>query len=1100
MVCSAIDTSNSQRVLLTKIPKPLSDAVEARRLARELCILRHLASDRHGGGHPNVIRGYDLMMSSASGTLDLYLVTKYMPSNLHEVIYSKNKLSPLHTRWITYQLLCGLGFIHSAGIVHRNLKPSVVLVDERCRVQISEFRLARVVPSKSEPNTDAMTEYVVTRWYRPPEVMCAKVYDCKVDIWSLGCVLAEVLGRKPLFPGSDYIHQMRQILQTLGKPCSSETKFVTNPKALEFIEAFTPAVAVADSADGSENRNGRMDWKELLPRAEPDALSFLQALLRFSPNQRPTAAEALRHPYLEDLFDEATAAKHCTAKLKPVRATQTDDDAKAGHNIMALRLLDEVRHYRPKTQLTLRRRGSEEVGHHQTSAIAAQAATATCDAATSPTAPASARDGSPTPTPVPSTNTTTRTQAPRATSRLAGHTGTTDTHTDYSNSKVALPASASSKMRSRGHRRRESSGTVASTHTIRTSPGAATRERKWAAFTASTKPPPPSRATLATAAGVDETSHLTLPPLSTGNELGTTEPSTTTPDEAARGAGGASPDGEIERMRHELKLKTAECERYKERAVRLGADVYMVQLHKQLFKCKTRLRSALRDSARRQSNASFLRSPRSSARELSDLRGQMKEVHGVFDGLNRQMSARICKLRDINENLKASLRGLRNRGEATTVPRPPRTPTITACSTEQPLQSNPRIPITRGSSTSAESKEGEHINERAESSCDSDAPRAATETAKSLASLETRIRDLIGEASERDSALAELRARFRADQQRSAALIERLKAEVRAERVRREAERGRQRKLLDEARATTEASTVTERRLRDEVQVLRRRVEDEVEATETEQERARQCNAELSECRARAKAAVHESKRLRDEIRNLRSRWDTERGVAAAAAAAARASLRIAEEKCKSAADDRSRFAKAQASAADCVARLKRKCAILRQRLGAVSALASRRAREIKHKESVWTTQRDALETRLASVAASVDHEQKKRRAVKIHIGRLQSSARGVVGYTSKLATVYEDTIADLRARLRRAEAPKAAIKSPLTHSPIITPPSVRSPTLHRRHVMARALVAIPPALPPRTPGRKTPARQGVKSPYYASPRALLRADRGRQR
>ena len=104
------------------------------------------------------------------------------------------------------EILRGLKYIHSANVLHRDLKPSNLLINANCDLKICDFGLARTGPNQQE----FMTEYVVTRWYRAPELLLAcSDYTSAIDVWSVGCIFAELLARKALFPGKDYVHQVR---------------------------------------------------------------------------------------------------------------------------------------------------------------------------------------------------------------------------------------------------------------------------------------------------------------------------------------------------------------------------------------------------------------------------------------------------------------------------------------------------------------------------------------------------------------------------------------------------------------------------------------------------------------------------------------------------------------------------------------------------------------------------------------------------------------------------------------------------------------------------------------------------------------------------
>jgi mitogen-activated protein kinase 1/3 len=115
-------------------------------------------------------------------------------------------------QYFLYQLLQGLKYVHSANVLHRDLKPSNLLVNANCDLKIADFGLARTTS-----DTNFMTEYVVTRWYRAPELLlnCSE-YTEAIDVWSVGCIFMELLNRKPLFPGKDYVQQLVLITEVLS--------------------------------------------------------------------------------------------------------------------------------------------------------------------------------------------------------------------------------------------------------------------------------------------------------------------------------------------------------------------------------------------------------------------------------------------------------------------------------------------------------------------------------------------------------------------------------------------------------------------------------------------------------------------------------------------------------------------------------------------------------------------------------------------------------------------------------------------------------------------------------------------------------------------
>jgi mitogen-activated protein kinase 15 len=121
-------------------------------------------------------------------------------------------------RYITYQILRSLKYVHSGELIHRDLKPSNVLLDAECNVKVADFGLARSV-LESEVDQAILTEYVATRWYRAPEILLGSTkYTKAVDMWSVGCILGEMINGKAIFPGTSTLNQIERVLEVIGRP------------------------------------------------------------------------------------------------------------------------------------------------------------------------------------------------------------------------------------------------------------------------------------------------------------------------------------------------------------------------------------------------------------------------------------------------------------------------------------------------------------------------------------------------------------------------------------------------------------------------------------------------------------------------------------------------------------------------------------------------------------------------------------------------------------------------------------------------------------------------------------------------------------------
>lgn len=291
VVAAFADTRTGGKVAVKKIRGFMNDLMDCKRILREVRLLKFLK-------HENILSISGVYAQSGGDVEDIYIVTEFMQMDLHRVINSSagKKMTEDHRKFLTYQIFKGLLYIHSADVVHRDLTPSNLLVNAKCALKICDFGLARGACADShlpEECRTPMTEYVVTRWYRAPEVMLTEgSYAKSIDVWSVGCILAEMMGRRPIFPGKDYIDQTRRILSVVGLPPNEELLWLS-PHCLRFVQKTLKAPAAVP------------DWAaQLFPKFSVLERQFLERMLQFSPAARASVRELLPDSYFRDVRDE----------------------------------------------------------------------------------------------------------------------------------------------------------------------------------------------------------------------------------------------------------------------------------------------------------------------------------------------------------------------------------------------------------------------------------------------------------------------------------------------------------------------------------------------------------------------------------------------------------------------------------------------------------------------------------------------------------------------------------------------------------------------------------------------------------------------------
>lgn len=330
VVCSAVDRKTGDHVALKYMRDIFDDLIGARRVWREICILRILKE--YNCRHILPLLYIEKPLEPISSYKEVCIATGLYSDSLATLI-SERRLDFPFIAGIIGNLLCSLADMHRLGFIHRDIKPANILLknkNDALSTILCDFGLCRGGLNRCKLPME-MTDYVVTRWYRAPELLLGSSYDYKVDVWALGCVFAECSFRKPLFPGKNYIHQLQLLVEKIPILDDSHLPVLARKYLSKLLDEVQESTSL----------------KQVLHFFPSKGLDLVEKMLVFEPEQRISALAALSEPFFQGLY---CCQEQKLSEIEPTTSFDVDFHAEISENQIRRLIWDEIHRYHEESE------------------------------------------------------------------------------------------------------------------------------------------------------------------------------------------------------------------------------------------------------------------------------------------------------------------------------------------------------------------------------------------------------------------------------------------------------------------------------------------------------------------------------------------------------------------------------------------------------------------------------------------------------------------------------------------------------------------------------------------------------------------------------